>query len=60
MKTVAEGVATEEQLQLVRALGCDRIQGYHLLAAGDRRHRQGDARPEPQLAPPPEPTGAAA
>ncbi|MDQ4086686.1 MAG: EAL domain-containing protein [Pseudomonadota bacterium] len=28
MKTVAEGVATEEQLQLVRALGCDRIQGY--------------------------------
>jgi diguanylate cyclase (GGDEF)-like protein len=28
MKTVAEGVATEEQLRLVRALGCDRIQGY--------------------------------
>ena len=28
MKTVAEGVSTEEQLQLVRALGCDRIQGY--------------------------------
>jgi diguanylate cyclase (GGDEF)-like protein len=28
MKTVAEGVASEEQLQLVRALGCDRIQGY--------------------------------
>ena len=28
MKTVAEGVATEEQLKLVRALGCDRIQGY--------------------------------
>ena len=28
MKTVAEGVATEEQLQLVRALGCDKIQGY--------------------------------
>ncbi|MGQ0588399.1 MAG: putative bifunctional diguanylate cyclase/phosphodiesterase [Sphingosinicella sp.] len=28
MKTVAEGVATEEQLQLVRTLGCDRIQGY--------------------------------
>jgi EAL domain-containing protein (putative c-di-GMP-specific phosphodiesterase class I) len=28
MKTVAEGVANEEQLQLVRTLGCDRIQGY--------------------------------
>jgi EAL domain-containing protein (putative c-di-GMP-specific phosphodiesterase class I) len=28
MKTVAEGVATEEQLRLVRALGCDRIQGF--------------------------------
>jgi diguanylate cyclase (GGDEF)-like protein len=28
MKTVAEGVATAEQLALVRALGCDRIQGY--------------------------------
>ncbi|HEV2866455.1 MAG TPA: EAL domain-containing protein [Allosphingosinicella sp.] len=28
MKTVAEGVASEEQLELVRALGCDRIQGY--------------------------------
>jgi diguanylate cyclase (GGDEF)-like protein len=28
MKTVAEGVATTEQLALVRALGCDRIQGY--------------------------------
>jgi diguanylate cyclase (GGDEF)-like protein len=28
MKTVAEGVSTDEQLQLVRALGCDRIQGY--------------------------------
>jgi len=28
MKTVAEGVSTAEQLQLVRALGCDRIQGY--------------------------------
>jgi len=28
MKTVAEGVATEEQLAQVRSLGCDRIQGY--------------------------------
>ncbi len=28
MKTVAEGVANEEQLGLVRALGCDRIQGF--------------------------------
>jgi diguanylate cyclase (GGDEF)-like protein len=28
MKTVAEGVSTEEQLSLVRALGCDKIQGY--------------------------------
>jgi diguanylate cyclase (GGDEF)-like protein/PAS domain S-box-containing protein len=28
MKTVAEGVSTPEQLALVRALGCDKIQGY--------------------------------
>jgi diguanylate cyclase (GGDEF)-like protein len=28
MKTVAEGVSTEEQLELVRSLGCDKIQGY--------------------------------
>ncbi|MEA3047112.1 MAG: hypothetical protein QOJ53_1444 [Sphingomonadales bacterium] len=28
MKTVAEGVSTEEQLQLVRSLVCDKIQGY--------------------------------
>ena len=28
MKTVAEGVATPEQLGIVRALGCDKIQGY--------------------------------
>ena len=28
MKTVAEGVSTDEQLQLVRSLGCDKIQGY--------------------------------
>jgi diguanylate cyclase (GGDEF)-like protein/PAS domain S-box-containing protein len=29
MKTTAEGVETEEQAELVRALGCDKIQGYH-------------------------------
>jgi diguanylate cyclase (GGDEF)-like protein len=28
MKTVAEGVETEEQLEMVRKLGCDRIQGF--------------------------------
>jgi EAL domain-containing protein (putative c-di-GMP-specific phosphodiesterase class I) len=28
MKTVAEGVATMEQLGIVRTLGCDKIQGY--------------------------------
>ena len=28
MKTVAEGVATQEQLDLIRTLGCDRLQGY--------------------------------
>ena len=28
MKTVAEGVASQEQLELVRELGCDKIQGY--------------------------------
>lgn len=28
LKTVAEGVETEEHLRLVRELGCDKIQGY--------------------------------
>jgi len=28
LRTVAEGVATSEQLAIVRALGCDKIQGY--------------------------------
>jgi diguanylate cyclase (GGDEF)-like protein len=28
MKTVAEGVETSEQLDLLRALGCDAVQGY--------------------------------
>jgi len=28
MKTVAEGVETPEQLELLRALGCDAVQGY--------------------------------
>ncbi|HWH18139.1 MAG TPA: EAL domain-containing protein [Allosphingosinicella sp.] len=30
MKTVAEGVETDEQLEMVRALGCDRVQGYRV------------------------------
>jgi EAL domain-containing protein (putative c-di-GMP-specific phosphodiesterase class I) len=28
MKTVAEGVETQEQLEMLRALGCDAVQGY--------------------------------
>jgi EAL domain-containing protein (putative c-di-GMP-specific phosphodiesterase class I) len=30
MTTVAEGVETEEQLELLRTLGCDMVQGFHL------------------------------
>jgi EAL domain-containing protein (putative c-di-GMP-specific phosphodiesterase class I) len=30
MSIVAEGVETEEQLDMVRELGCDEAQGYHL------------------------------
>ncbi len=40
MKTVAEGVQTEEQLAIVRELGCDKIQGYIFsrpVAAGTAR-----------------------
>ena len=29
LKCVAEGVETEEQLQLVRLFGCDYVQGYY-------------------------------
>ncbi|HLV06988.1 MAG TPA: EAL domain-containing protein [Croceibacterium sp.] len=29
MKTTAEGVETETEVELVRRLGCDKIQGYH-------------------------------
>jgi len=32
LATVAEGVETEADLELVRAMGCDRVQGY-LIAA---------------------------
>jgi diguanylate cyclase (GGDEF)-like protein len=40
MKTVAEGVQTEEQLAIVRELGCDKIQGFIFsrpVAAGTAR-----------------------
>jgi EAL domain-containing protein (putative c-di-GMP-specific phosphodiesterase class I) len=40
MKTVAEGVETEEQLEVIRTLGCDRIQGFVIseaLLAADAR-----------------------
>lgn len=30
MKVVAEGIETPEQLAALRALGCERGQGYHL------------------------------
>ncbi len=30
LRTVAEGVETREQLEALRALGCDEVQGYHL------------------------------
>lgn len=34
LTTVAEGVETQEQLHILRALGCDYIQGYHFCAPG--------------------------
>jgi sensor c-di-GMP phosphodiesterase-like protein len=41
MKTVAEGVETLEQLELLKALGCDAVQGYFVsrpVAAADLEH----------------------
>jgi EAL domain-containing protein (putative c-di-GMP-specific phosphodiesterase class I) len=35
MKTIVEGVETQAQLDLVRALGCDYVQGYLLTPALD-------------------------
>ncbi|MBW6495956.1 MAG: bifunctional diguanylate cyclase/phosphodiesterase, partial [Burkholderiaceae bacterium] len=38
LRVVAEGVETDEQIGLIKALGCDRMQGYRLgwpVAAGD-------------------------
>jgi diguanylate cyclase (GGDEF)-like protein/PAS domain S-box-containing protein len=35
MTTVAEGVETKEQLAILRELGCDAIQGYHVLRPAD-------------------------
>ena len=40
MKTTAEGVETEDEVRLVRGLGCDRIQGFHFgrpMTSGDAR-----------------------
>ena len=30
LSTVAEGVETEAELELIRSLGCDRVQGYYV------------------------------
>ncbi|WP_236645435.1 putative bifunctional diguanylate cyclase/phosphodiesterase [Aidingimonas lacisalsi] len=40
LEVIAEGVETEEQLELVRELGCDLVQGYYCfkpMCAGDAR-----------------------
>lgn len=47
LQVVAEGVETDEQLQLIQASGCDLIQGYLLCGpkpARDIRSLMADAR----------------
>jgi EAL domain-containing protein (putative c-di-GMP-specific phosphodiesterase class I) len=41
LTTIAEGVETAEQLRIVRALGCDQAQGFHL--AGPLDHVESGA-----------------
>jgi len=41
MTTTAEGVETEEQLELVRTLGCDKIQGYYFGRPMDAKDARG-------------------
>jgi EAL domain-containing protein (putative c-di-GMP-specific phosphodiesterase class I) len=50
LRTVAEGVETEDELRLVRELGCDYAQGYFFSRAldADELLRWLAARPPPQ------------
>ena len=48
METTAEGVETQDELELIRELGCSHIQGYRLWQARSRAddvHRSSSAQP---------------
>ncbi|MFK7894444.1 MAG: EAL domain-containing protein [Myxococcota bacterium] len=38
LQVIAEGIETEEQLECMRALGCDAVQGYHVGRPDEAKH----------------------
>ncbi len=54
METIAEGVEEESQLEALRQMGCDQIQGYFFARPMPPDEFEAFARRQPQPAAPPE------